>query len=252
MFFLALLTSLQLALANPIGLKQHNGRFETERGLRALIIKTPGWEHKEYSSLLAELGDYGFEIWTQDFPKNSQRPEEMKKMITQAMNIWPKGSTLMIGHGFAGSIMAEAALEGNFSPNSMALIGVPLSHRCNPALKSLLKIEASITEPEKLLYGDVSVLKTSPDWTDALRKWCEKERKTNLEKIQFPVWVAASGLDNIAPPENVRPMIGKHHFLRVGPLSFHRTEPDHGRIMHHKPTLFALRQWSYLQLRSRP
>ena len=141
--------------------------------------------------------------------------------------------------------MATALHEGEIKAKGAALLASPLKIDCNPALRTALGLERSISSPFETAFGvpEAPLKSASNVWRSELTQWCNTGRSVDLTEEKTPRWHAASGLDNIAPPESIRSHIGDASFFRVGPLSFHKEEPHHIGMLTHKPTTKALNRW---------
>jgi hypothetical protein len=63
------------------------------------------------------------------------------------------------------------------------------------------------------------------------------------------VWALSSGMDNVAPPERVRPQVPAGSFFRFGYLSFDGPDPEHADLLLEPPAAIEMARWLHGVLR---
>jgi hypothetical protein len=249
---LTLLLHSTLLWAVPI---QHSDLYRPRRKKQALVLVSPGWKVEQYSFLMDHLDKVGMNVWVLEFPADEQTWENASALIAASVESLPPQKTAVVAHGYAGTILADALIDGTVEADAVALIGVPLAPPCSKAIRSGFQIAlgepAELNDPWPILYGSQSspILSTGPSWSEDLLSWCMEEDELDLGHLSTPIWAVGSGMDNVAPPEMVVRMLGKHEFLRAGPLSLHQYEPDHFGLLHHLASIRLTTRWLQKTLR---
>ena len=175
---------------------------------------------------------------------------------------------VVVGHGPGGTLAALSTDTGALSPDALVLLGSPL--RCEPlALYDWLgtlplpEQEISLSTLAAVRWQEVLVLEVllgtplpeltvvAPGWLATLQSWAAGGLSVDLQDDGVAVWAGASGLDNIAPPEWVRPAVPASSFYRFGYLRFESEEPDHIDLLSNPRALRMLSRWAATTLRER-
>ena len=238
LFFLLI----QLVFAHPPDLQQEFYQRQRGKTGTVLVVITPGWEKTHYEKLLETLWQNGFSIWSVTFDLPNQNIEQMQIILQQALATLPEKTSIW-AHGLAGTVVAQAVEQNKISPAAMVFTGTPLIARCSQALRSHLGMGGDIQGAEKLLYGSFQPKVVATLWTKNWQNWCDQQLQINLTSMHIPMWFANSGMDHVAPPENTRSMIGESPFVRISPLSFDLSEPNHYGLLQHHRTIWTGTRW---------
>ena len=173
----------------------------------------------------------------------------------------------MVGHGLGGTLAALSVEAGVLSPDALGMLGAPLLTEpmglhdwlaARPLPDAVLD-PTTLTDATwqdtpalPLLLGEPlpPLTDVSPDWLATLQGWCSGGLSVDLTDAAVPVWAGASGLDNLAPPEWVRPMVPAPSFFRFGYLRFESADPDHADLLTSPRALRMLSRWAAVQLRT--
>jgi len=254
-----------IVVAAPYELSDE-GRTFHDPDKAALIVVTPGVKRDNYSLLIDKLEREGLDAWSIRFPIEAQDASLITSIwIPAALEEFDTQVTVLVGHGFGGTLAAEAVALGTASPNALAILGSPLithpTKLSDWVAKQPIPIDPispdmfeDITWEDKLLtallLGEESLTLEvmSPQWVSTIQSWMTGQLNIDLTEASCPIWAGSSGMDNIAPPEWVRPKVAPSSFIRFGYLRMNRVEPDHSQLLTDSPAPRALSKWSAAQL----
>ena len=229
----------------------------------ALVVCTPGMTVSAYAPMVDALESAGLDAWTVHFPPEAQNadaitgqwlPEVVAKLSTQR-------TVAVIGHGLGGTLAALSVASGAISPGALAMLGSPLQTEATEltdwlAARPLPVQDLSLSAVSAVQWRGLGVLElmigaplpalglVSPAWLATLQDWSSGGLSVNLQASAVPVWAGASGLDNIAPPEWVRPAVPPTAFYRFGLLRFESEDPDHIGLLSSPRALRMLSRWT--------
>lgn len=233
----------------------------------ALVVCTPGLALSAYAPMVEALESAGLDAWTAHFPPGAQDaatitgtwlPEIMAELSAQR-------PVAVVGHGLGGTLAALSVASGALSPGALAMLGSPL--RTEPtaltdwlSAQPLPEGDLSLAEASAAQWSGVGVLAlmigeplpalevVDAAWLAQLRAWSGGGLSVDLREAAVPVWAGTSGLDNIAPPEWVRPWVPPTAFYRFGFLRFESEDPDHIGLLTSHRALRMLSRWALLTL----
>lgn len=234
---------------------------ERDRATRpiALIVQTPGVAADGYAAWADVLERRGLDAWLVGCPLSHQAPDTIvTQAIPEALAAAGDRPAALLGHGLGGTLAAMAVSDGHAAPAALGLIGAPL--RSDPtALEDWLAHRSIPDAPTALDAGlqwngaDVMALlagaplpplePVSPGWLAALRAWSHGALWVSLLDQAVPVYALASGMDNVAPPERVRPLVPEGSFRRHGYLSFDGPDPEHADLLLGESAIKELSRW---------
>ncbi|MEC7985505.1 MAG: hypothetical protein VX278_10090 [Myxococcota bacterium] len=237
---LFLLFALVWAQPQRGSLKKYLSRIQTQSHTPLLVVISPGWNEEDLDPLLSSLWSEGFNLWTLHFPYETQTSASVSADSRNAITSFSQ-APIVVSHDFAGSlIVQDIAPVGTIM--ALALFSSPLNHRCAPALEQALQE----TDEDELweMLGDPALRESNPLWRDYIVSLCRNPPRPSIENISMPIWAATSNINNVAPPESIRPFLHPNHtFFRPGPLNLNRIEPNSNEILSHPPTTKILLQW---------
>jgi hypothetical protein len=238
---------------------------ELNSGPVALVVSTPGFGDAAYVPLVEAIESEGIDAWLLSFPVEHQQPDHIiERAIPGAVHeLAQAGRTVgLVGHGLGGTLAAAAATRGDTvrGPDAIALLGAPLQlvpsaltgwmlhHPIPPGGLNLNDQQEILWEEQpalELLLGEPlpHLERVSSDWLHALSDWLMTGRTFSLDGLACPAWVGASGLDNLAPPESVRPFAGPATFERFGLQHFDPHVPDHADLLRDEHSTRVLARW---------
>jgi len=257
------------AIASPYELSD-TGRTNRPGQPAALVVFTPGLTASAYEPLLDALESAGLDTWTLRFPPAAQDADRITgQWIPEAAVEAAGGRPIaVIGYGLGGTLAALSIDAGALTPDALVLLGSPL--RCEPlglydwlAQQSLPSSDLDLIGAQEARWQEMPVLELligtplpqlealSPGWLATLQSWAGGALSVDLRDDSVAVWAGASGLDNLAPPEWVRPAVPATSFFRFGYLRFESEDPDHIGLLSNPRALRMLSRWTATTLRER-
>jgi len=227
--------------------------------LRVLIVPTPGLAEAAYLPLATALETQGLDGWLlrielQDDPRVVA--EETLAALAQDP-AWE--GVPWVAHGLGGRLAAWAVRDGA-EPSALAMLSVPLELQpvalthwlADQALPSQSVDLARLTE---VRWGDHAALplllgtplppleRVSSGWLRQLQDWHADPHPLDLTDVNLPMWAGVGNLDNVAPPESVRPWLGEGRLVRFGTHRLDLREFDHAALLREARPLTTLARW---------
>lgn len=218
-------------------LLQDAGRADDGRGPVALLVETPGVQHRAHLALVDQLELGGLDVWTLRAPVAGQRPASLvETVIPAALAALPHRPRLLVGHGFGGTLATQALLEMPIAdrPDGLALLGAPLSLPPSQ-VAAWVSVQGDAGAPVDLQV----VVEATPEWggvpvvamlwgaaeapltrlsgamADTYRAWGTGGLDLDLHALDdLPVWAAGGSEDRLAPVESIRPALSPSHTFR--------------------------------------
>ena len=230
----------------------------------ALVVASPGLSSASYSALIAALESAGLDAWLLAPPSDAA---DVAAWLPGALvDVGAERKVALIGHGIGGTLAAQCVADGACRPAALAVLGSPLTSEPLGLLNWLAEQPLPAGDLDLTAHADASwqglailpVLIGAPlpklepissAWLDTLQRWASGGLSINLQEVDVPLWAGSSGLDNLAPPEWVRPMVPAASFHRFGYLRFDHDEPDHIGLLTSTQALRALSRWTASTLR---
>lgn len=248
-----------MAAAEPVDVGAHHAKRNA-----ALVVASPGLSVAAYGSLLEILESNGLDAWLIEPPPSAG---DARAWLPDALARAGSGRKIaLVGHGIGGTLAAQCVADGACSPDALSMLGSPL--RSEPvglldwlAEQPLPARDLDLTAHIDTRWEGHSLLEVligvplpalgqlSPAWLGTLQGWACGGLSVDLKESGLPLWAGASGLDNLAPPEWVRPMVPPAAFHRFGYLRFDDNDPDHIGLLNHKQALRMLSRWTAAVLR---
>jgi hypothetical protein len=91
----------------------------------------------------------------------------------------------------------------------------------------------------------------SPAWAQELQRWWREADHVDLRGLSLPLWGAAASLDNVAPPESMRPQLPDSAWIRLGTISRSTRELDHADLLRDRAVLERLSRRSARMMEGR-
>ena len=239
------------------------GRLALPDEPTALIVLTPGLSDRALSPLIAAVESAGVDVWLLRFPPTAQDAGQITAVwLPEAVEaVRSESGVALIGHGLGGTLAALSVDVGATTPDALVLLGSPLTsepmalmdwlaHRPLPEgdldLADVVDSQWNGAAVLPLLLGEPlpSLEWLSPDWLATLQSWALGGLSIDLTDSPVPVWAGASGLDNLAPPEWIRPRVPSASFHRFGYLRFESADPTHVDLLSSPPALRMLSRWT--------
>lgn len=228
------------------------------RAPAALIVQTPGIAAEGYIGWIHALEARGLDAWMLPCAQATDA-------IQHGLSKLSGRPTALLGHGFGGTLAAMSVADGA-RPAALGLIGAPLratptrlddwlAHLPLPVaaldLGSVVSASWNGQAALPLLVGDPlpPMEPVSAGWLAQLRTWAHGALEVDLRQSTVPMMAFASGMDNIAPPERVRPQLPIGCFLRLGYLSFSGPDPEHADLLLEDLAIGKMARWLRGQLR---
>ena len=183
----------------------------------------------------------------------------MTRFIPQARANFPAHRPLaLVGPGLGGTLAARAAKAD--PPAALALLGAPLA----PPRSELVSWLCALPVPQggldlpslgAVTWRDQPVLplllgqpppplaRVSATWLRDLQGWARQGDPVDLSAATFPVWAGTGLLDELAPPEDLRPWLGEHPFVRFGYLRMDLHGYDHAALLREERVARVLARW---------
>lgn len=230
----------------------------------ALVVATPGLSPRAYTALVEALESRGLDAWRIDPPADAA---DVSAWLPAALTHVSAGrAAALVGHGIGGTLAAQCVAAGSCAPDALAMLGSPLSSESMGVLDWLAAQPLPAGDLDLSVHADTSwaghpvlplligaplpgLEPLSVPWLGTLQRWASGELSVNLKETDVPLWAGASGLDNLAPPEWIRPMVPADAFHRFGYLSFDGEDPDHIGLLTCAPALRMLSRWTAAVLR---
>jgi hypothetical protein len=235
----------------------------------ALVVCTPGMPLSAYAPLVDALESAGLDAWTLSFPPEAQDAAAISgQWLPQVVEQLSADRRIaVVGEGLGGTLAALSVDARAIQPDALALLGSPL--RTEPV--GLYDWLATLPPPaedlslsavsdaswrgmgvlELMLGAPMPTLEAvSAAWLTQLQAWTGGGLSVDLRDDGVPVWAGASGLDNLAPPEWVRPAVPPTAFFRFGYLRFEPEDPDHLGLISSPRALRMLSRWAATTLRT--
>jgi pimeloyl-ACP methyl ester carboxylesterase len=228
----------------------------------ALVVGTPGLSIRTFDPLCAALQDAGVDCWVLELPPAAQDPNRLVAEILPAATArWPQSRLVVVGVGLGGTLAAEAIAGGHLPQvDALALLGAPLEIQPTALTNWLATwpVPATGLSPDDLrsaqwkgqgvlplLLGEDELRpsQVSAPWLRTLGDWVRSGHRVDLREVSMPIWVGVGGLDNLAPPESVRPWLGSAKFVRFGQLRLDAREFDHLALLNGIRPLDAVASW---------
>ncbi|MFT5682044.1 MAG: hypothetical protein ACI8RZ_002962 [Myxococcota bacterium] len=235
----------------------------------ALIVCTPGLSEFAYDPLVAALESAGLDAWTLSFPPTAQDASaiigQWLPEVTASLSV--DRPIAVVGHGLGGTLAALSVESGALTPSALAMLGSPLRTEstglhdwllAQPLPEDDLDL-APLAETQWQDMGALALLIGEPlppfedvsvDWLVQLQAWASGGLSVDLRDTDVPIWAGASGLDNLGPPEWIRPGVPPESFFRFGYLRFDSEDPDHIGLLSSPRALKMLSRWVKLTLES--
>lgn len=225
----------------------------------ALIVQTPGVAAGGYATWADVLERRGLDAWLVGCPLPHHDADTIAaEAVPEAAASFGERPVALLGHGLGGTLAAISVAGGHARPAALGLIGAPLrsdttaledwlSHR--PLPDAPASPDAGLVwrgaEVTPLLLGSPlpPLEPMSPSWLSTLRAWAHGALRVPLLEVEVPVFAIASGMDNLAPPERVRPMVPEGSFRRHGYLSFDGPDPEHADLLLEDSAIKELTRW---------
>lgn len=233
---------------------------------RALLVVTPGLSLRETAPLVAGIEAAGVDVHALVFAVDAQAPAAMRAAVAAGVASLRGRPVALIGHGLGGTLAIQAAPAAQ--PDAVAVVGAPLAapeQRLTqwlgaqpvPAL-GLTPVEAaSATWNEQavlpLLVGEpVPALKpVSSAWLTEVQSWTTPGWRAGVGRVQAPLWIGAGALDNLAPPEAVRPEVPDGAtFVRFGLMRLDPADPTHVDLLRWPAVAEEMGAWLRTTLRA--
>ena len=215
-------------------LYHYKERVQTPSHAEVLIVVSPGWFPIQYEYLAESLWKNGFKVYLLSFPLHAQHPAQMVQQVSQTLATLNKPHLVL--HAFGGSVIAEQIHRFETHVGNLALITVPLHHRCAPALLHALS-EGSWD------HFPIPLSAASLLFKDEIHRRCQQSAAVQLP-VELEVIAMTSNENASAPPENIRPLLSPAMtFVRSGPLYLHGEEPTHRHFLTHAPSISTLNTW---------
>jgi len=226
---------------------------------RALIVPTPGLAESAYLPLAEALETRGLDAWLLRIELRDD-PRAVAEERLPALSADPAwADTPWVAHGLGGRLAAWAARDGA-EPSALAMLAVPLevqpvalthwmADRPLPAHTVDLAPLAQTMWGEQpalpLLLGEPlpALDRVSSAWLAQLRDWHARPAPLDLTEVKIPMWAGVGNLDNLAPPESVRPWLGAGRFVRFGSHRLDPREFDHAALLREARPLTVLARW---------
>lgn len=250
-----------LALAAPEATVVDVGRA---RGEPVLVVRTPGYAPSAYTRLLDALELAGLDAHRVDLPLDT---EDLVGSLREALGPWLDGSRgsppRLVAHGLGGRLLVEALAELP-APRAVALLGVPLALLPSGLTDDLLGrelpaggLDLGLPAARAWTWEDHSGLplllgeplppleRVSAAWLQRLQDELAGSDPLEISALSAscPVWVGVGDLDNLAPPEAVRPHLGQAAFVRFGPLRLDGQSFDSADLLGHERPVRVLARW---------
>lgn len=227
----------------------------------ALIVQTPGVAPGGYAIWADRLERRGFDAWLVGCPTSRQDADTITtQAIPEAVASFGARPVGLIGHGLGGTLAAISVAGGHTQPAALGLVGAPLradttaledwlAHRPLPDTATAIVLDSGLAwrgaDVMALLVGAPlpPLEPVSPGWLGTLRAWAHGSLWVPLHDVSVPVRAMASGMDNLAPPERVRPMVPDGQFQRHGYLSFDGPDPEHADLLLEDGAIKELSKW---------
>ncbi len=226
---------------------------------RALVVPTPGLAEAAYLPLANALETQGLDAWLlrielQDDPRLVAEETLASLARDPAWEGVP-----WVAHGLGGRLAAWAVRDGA-EPSALAMLSVPLELQpvalthwlADHPLPSHSVDLARLTE---VAWGDHAALplligaplppldRVSSGWLRQLRDWHADPQPLDLTDVELPIWAGVGNLDNVAPPESVRPWLGSGRLVRFGTHRLDLQEFDHAALLRESRPLTTLARW---------
>jgi len=191
----------------------------------ALVVTTPGVAVSAYGRWVEALEGVGFDARTLVF-----RPGGLDDMLAGIQEVttgFEGRSYVIAAHGYGGVL----TLLSQVSPSRMALVAVPLGAQLT-SVRWPEPVSASGLPWPETWVGSLPGDTLAPELAKAYRNWAEDFPSYTAPSM--PTWLAASGIDPIAPPEVVRlpsQAWPDRTWKRVGPLSLDFRELTHAEML---------------------
>ncbi len=230
----ALMLAAAVQAAAPEGLRDA-GRPMPPGTPVALVVLSPGLRDDASQPLVDALEAEGIDAWTLSPPLHAQDPTRLLGVVLPAARAaLPGDGHALVGHGLGGTLAARAALDD--PPLALALLGAPLRFPRSALTTWMLSLPIPddgldlATVPDApwrgqpalpLLLGQPlpPMTRVSAAWLRGLATWADDDQPLDLRDADFPVWVGVGDLDELAPPEVVRPYLAPDTaFVRFGYL----------------------------------
>lgn len=229
----------------------------------ALVVCTPGMAVSAYAPMVAALEAAGLDAWTVQFPPAAQDADAITSQWLPEIvaGLSTQGAVAVVGHGLGGTLAALSVASAAISPDALAMLGSPLRTEATEltdwlATKPLPAEELSLSAVSAVQWRGLGVLAlmvgeplpalgaVAPAWLAQLQAWSGGGLSVSLQASAVPIWAGASGLDNIAPPEWVRPAVPPAAFYRFGFLRLESDDPDHIGLLSSPKALRMLSRWT--------
>lgn len=228
------------------------------RAPAVLIVQTPGISAEGYLVWVHALESRGLDALVLPCAQETGA-------IQSALVALSGRPTALLGHSFGGTLAAMSVADGA-RPDALGLIGAPL--RSTPTHldwwladrplpedmldpRSVATVDWNGSPVLPLLIGQPlpPLEPVSSRWLTQLRDWAQGTLEVDLRQSLVPIMALASGMDNVAPPERVRPQLPANSFMRLGYLSFTGPDPEHADLLLEDEAIHQLTGWLREQLR---
>ncbi len=210
-----------------------------------VVLRTPGFETAAMVPLLQGLSAAGLPtrlVAVPDHPAASVA--EAIASLAEALGA-VEGPIILVGHGVGGTLAARAVAAGALPDvQGLVLIGAPLPGPWSEPPPAPL--------PEALLFGEPlpAILPSAPAWTALLRP---QAGEAPLAAWGQPTLAIVGEVDNIGPPEAVRPGLPPGaRFLRTGRPRLDGVSHDHGDLLRASEVPRLTARWILRQAAQRP
>ncbi len=233
-------------------------------GRPVLVVTTPGYAELAYQPLLEALESQGLAPLVLRFGPWSDDPSAaLHAVLREASGAGDWQETAIVAHGLGGRLLVEALGELP-SPRAVALLGVPLELQPVALTRDLAdrsaptgSVELDSPAIRDATWQDQPILplllgsplppmeRVSGPWLGQLAQDLSGGVTLDLDIMSraTPTWVALGDLDNLAPPECVRPHVGQAEVVRFGPLRMDGQHFDSADLLRHPRPLTQVARW---------
>lgn len=235
----------------------------------ALVVATPGLSPAAHQPLVDALEAEGLDAWLLVLdPEHQDLQDAVETVLPAARAALPSARHALVGHGLGGTLAAQAATRD--PPLALALLGAPLAFPSSALATWLCEQPVpaggvDLSRQGEARWNGLPVLETllgSPlpeldrvgaAWLGDLCAWGAAGEAVDLRTLAAPVWVGVGDLDELGPPERVRPWLPPQaEFVRFGLLRLDTREYRSVDLLAEGRPARALAGWLSEQVRTVP
>ena len=217
-----------------------------------LIVQTPGVDVSGYATWTVAIERAGMDAWLLACPLQDDA-------FVHVLEQWDDRRVALLGHGFGGTL-AAMVVQGDVTPDALALIGAPLQGTPT-ALEDWLAHRPLPEQPQSpetwssAQWNGMDVMSlwlgpnrpamtpVPPTWLATLQQWGHGGLHIDLRASTLPILAVASGMDNVAPPERMRGAVPPDSFRRQGLLSLGSHDPTHMDLLLEGDAIAVVSKW---------